>query len=211
MKKIFVLALFLVTLCPQFVCAKNKKPALEEGKGYVGTLPDISARFQKAAPQEARPAFQYEDGFNDQDDIKPAPRDNPAFINIIMKKDKTSQYLNDLNSLILIVENLQTSVEDKDNVQRFNAQSYYLKTNVDYFREKYKDKAEGSYISFRKVMQLNTQVQSVSRLRLEKEVYSPYVTAENSGNLFTQNNIDTQLDYLLDEIKSTLVVLKEAK
>ncbi|MFA7657982.1 MAG: hypothetical protein WCY19_00955 [Candidatus Gastranaerophilaceae bacterium] len=211
MKKILILFLFLILCCPQAALAKKKAAAIPAGSGYVGTLPNITGRFNKAETQEAMPSFEYKDGFNDQDSIKPAPRNNPAFINIIMKKDKNSQYINDLNYIISIVENLQTSIEAKQDVQKFNAQSYFLKENVEYFRDKYKNKAEESYISYNKLMQLNSHVQAVSQLRLESEVFSPYVTEAKSGNLFSKNNINVQLDYLLAEIKQTLVVLKEDK
>lgn len=211
MKKILALFLFLILTTPQMVFAKQKKPLIPQGSGYVGTLPNLEERFQKSQTEESKPAFEYQDGFNDPDAIKPAPRDNPAFINIILKKDKTSQYINDLNEIIGMVEEVQTCIENKDGVQKFNAESYYLKTNVDYFRNKYKNKAEESYVSFKKVMQLNTHVQAVAQLRREREVYSPYVTEEQSGNAFSENNIDGQLDYLLEDIKSGLVVLKEAK
>ena len=60
-------------------------------------------------------------------------------------------------------------------------------------------------------MQLNTHVQTVAQLRLESEVYSPYVTEAQSGNMFSDNNINKQLDYLLQDIKQTLVVLKDTK
>lgn len=211
MKKILVLFLILFCFVPTALAKKKEKLVIPEGSGYVGTLPDLSERFQKTEDKEARPSFDYQDGFNDQNSIKPAPRNNPAFVNIIMKKDKTSQYVNDLNSIIPIVEKLQTIVEEQDSIQKFNAESYFLKTNVEYFRDKYKGQAEQSYISFKKLMQLNTHVQSVAQLRLESEVYSPYVTTEQSGNTFTQNNIDNQLNYLLDDIKATLVVLKETR
>lgn len=214
MKKVLVLALFLFLLLPPAAIAKKKSTAptpIQSGSGYVGTLPNVSDAFQSEKIEEASPAFESVDGFDDKDSIKPAPRDNPAFVNIIMKKDKTSQYINDLNDIINIAEGLQTSIENKDGVQKFNAESYFLKVNVDFFRDKYKNKAESSYISFRKVMQLNTHVQSVAKLRLDSEVLSPYVTTEHSGNSFSQNNINNQLDYLLDDLKSTLVVLKEAK
>lgn len=211
MKKIFVSVLIMLC-CAQNVFAKKDAPvAVPSGSGYVGTLPDISDRFQKSKPQEAQPFFEYEDGFNGQDDIKPAPRNNPAFVNIIMKKDKSSQYINDLNEIIPIIEKLQTSIEKNENVQKFNANSYYLKENINYFRDKYKNKAEASYVSYDALMELNMQVQAVSKLRLDTEAYSPYVTATQSGNMFTQNNIDTQLGYLLEEIKNTLIVLKETK
>lgn len=211
MKKVLVLLLFLVICFPQSVFAKKKNAAVPSGSGYIGTLPDPTEGFQKTEMEESTPSFESVDGFNDKYGIKPAPKDNPAFVNIIMKKDKTSQYINDLNDIINITQDLQTSIEDKDDVQKFNAESNFLKINVDYFRDKYKNKAESSYISFKKVMQLNTHVQTVAKLRSDSEVYSPYVTAEHSGNLFSQNNINNQLDYLLDDIKSTLVVLKNAK
>lgn len=217
MKKILTLLLFLILICPQahagIFSKKEEKPSTppEGSSGYVGTLPDLEESFQKSRQEEAKPSFEYKDGFNDPKAIKPAPRDNPAFINIIMKKDKTSQYLNDLNELIFMVEKLQNIIEDKDDVQKFNAQAYFLKTNVDYFRNKYKSKPEESYLSFRKLMQLNTQVQSIAKLRAESEVYSPYVTASGSGNMFGQNNIENQLNYLNDNIKKTLVILKETR
>lgn len=210
MKKIFTL--FLILFCfSSAAFAKKAKLTIPAGSGYVGSLPDVEERFKKTQEEKAQSTFEYEDAFNDKNNLKPAPRDNPAFVNIIMKKDKTSQYVNDLNEIISIIETLQTSVEEKDNIQKFNAKSYFLKENVEYFRDKYKNKAEESYISYRKLMQLNTHVQSVSNLRRESEVYSPYVTAEQSGNVFSQNSINNQLDYLLKEIKTTLVILKEAK
>lgn len=211
MKKILILLLIIFLFSPAAFAKKKEKVHVIPGSGYVGTLPNISDKLQNPETVESEPSFEYKDGFNDQNAIKPAPRDNPAFINIIVKRDKTSQYINDLNSIISIIEDLQTLVENQENVQLFNAKSYFLKTNVEYFRNKYQNKAESSYISFKKLMQLNSHVQSIAQLRMESEVYTPYVTAAQSGNMFSQNNIDLQLDYLLTDIKGTLVVLKEAK
>lgn len=213
MRKILILFLFLMLFCTQTAFAKKKDATVSapESSGYVGTLPNPTQRFQKPETKETAPVFESQEGFNDQDEIKPAPRNNPAFVNIIIKKDKTSQYINDLNEIILIIEKLQTVIESDENVQKFNAQSYFLKENIEYFRDKYQNSAEKSYISFKKVMQLNTHVQAVSQLRLEREVYSPYITASQSGNSLSQNGIDVQLDYLLTDIKGTLVILKETK
>lgn len=219
MKKFLVIFIIFLLSCGTSVLAKSgkststsdAKPTINDDSGYVGTLPDLEERFRKSREEEATPQFEYDDGFNDPDAIKAIPRNNSAFVNIIMKKDKTSQYINDLNDIIFIIENLQTVVEDKANVQVFNAKAYYLKTNVDYFRDKYKNRSESSFISFRKLMELNNRVQSIAQLRAESEIYTPYVTATGSGNLYSQNTIDVQLDYLLDEIKSTLVVLKAAR
>ncbi len=33
--------------------------------------------------------------FNSENELKPIPRENPAFVNIILKSEKTTQYVND--------------------------------------------------------------------------------------------------------------------
>lgn len=183
----------------------------EDLKGYEGTLPDLEEHFRPFQKKDDMPLFEYENGFNDLNEMKPIPRDNPAFINIIMKKDKSSQYLNDLNEIIGIIEKLEKVVEKHEDIQVFNAKAYYLGISVDYFRDKYKNKPEATFSSFKALMQLNTQVQTIFKLRQEKEEYSPYVTAASSGNMFSDNNIELQLEYLLDNIKKTLIILKETR
>lgn len=197
------------------VSKQDKSEIIEEDimpqKGYTGELPDISARFQTYKEVESEPVFEYTDGFNDPYAIKPSPRDNPAFVNIILKQDKTSQYINDLNEIISLLEILETTLEKEESLQVFSARAYNLKKNVEYFRNKYKDRPESAFASYHELMQLNTQVQALSNLRREGEVYSPYITASSNGNAFSKNNINLQSDYLLQNIRATLVILKEAK
>lgn len=209
MKKILVL--FLILFCFAPASFAKKKPALviPAGSGYVGTLPDPTIHLQKTQPQTAQPIFDSQSAFNDKDDIKPAPRNNPAFVNIILKKDKTSQYVNDINEIIPILEKIEDSIEKGENVQKFTASAYFLDKNVEYLRDKYKNRAEESYISFKKLTELNMQAQSVSMLRGEREIYSPYLASSNKGYILNPNNIDTQLNYLLKNIQDTLVILKE--
>lgn len=206
MKK-FLICL-LVILSAQVVFAKSK-PAPEGG--YVGDLPNVLNGFQKSQPATSAPVFNSVDGFNNQNELKPIPRDNPAFVNIILKKDKTSQYINDLNVAILTIEKLQKSIDDEADIQKFNAEANYLNENVQYIRDKYQNKSEGSYISFKKLMQLNMHIQAISQLRAENQKYSPYLAYSGNGRIFSPNNISQQLEYLSKEINTTLIILKEAK
>ena len=75
--------------------------------------------------------------FNSEKALKPVPRDNPAFVNIILKSDKTSQYINDLNEFIPMLENIVDIIDDEENVQVFNAKVYYFNKSADYFKDKY--------------------------------------------------------------------------
>jgi len=203
------LLLILILLCAQVAFAKGKTPSSVEG-GYVGTLPNVTESFQKALPQESKPIFESVDGFNDKNQLKPVPRDNPAFVNIILKKDKTSQYINDINYIIPIVEKLEAIIDNNEDIQKFSAESYYLKENVEFLRDKYKNKSEESYISFKKLMQLNMHVQTVSQLRSESAIYNPYLPYTDKGYIYNPNNINQQLEYLSKEMQDTLMILKEA-
>lgn len=209
MKKIFVLILLLFCISPAFAKQKLDKPPAAQNSGYVGTLPDLNEGTQMPEPKDSAPIFESVDGFNNQNQLKPVPRQDPAFVNIILKKDKTSQYVNDINAIIPIIEKLERYIEDSSDVQKFNAEAYYLKVNVEFLRDKYQNKSESSYTSFKKLMELNLHIQTVAQLRAEKEIYTPYMAYSGNGAIYNSNNVDRQLEYLLKEIQTTLIVLKE--
>ncbi len=212
MKKILalILIMFFAPCAFGFSFLKQKQKFPTEG-GYVGTLPNVAEKFQKPQIQEAAPVFDRVESFRDQSQIKPLPRDNPAFVNIILKKDKTSQYLNDVNDIILALEKLVNIIETKQDVQNFNAEAYYIKANVEYLRNKYKNKSETSYDSYKKLMKLNLQIQAVAKLRQDGSMYSQYLSSSDGGYIYNENNLDKQLNYLLQEINETLLVLRDVR
>ena len=183
----------------------------QSGKGYIGTLPDISKSFGASEPKTAKPVVENSKLFNSSDEIKPVPRDNPAFVNIILKEDKTSPYLNDIKDLLPILENILTCIENGYDVQKFNAKVYFLNKNIDYLCTKYEDKPEYNFVSFQKIMGLRTYTQSVANLRAEAEKYRPYLAYTGAGYLYNDTVIDQQLEYLKTEIEDTIVVIKEAR
>jgi hypothetical protein len=187
------------------------KPASElEGKGYVGKLPDISKSFVTTEPQNAKPVYEKTEEFHSAGQIKPVPRDNPAFVNIILKTDKTSPYLNDLNDILPVIEKIYSSIEDGEDLQKFVARVYFFNKTADYLRDKYDGKPESSYISFKKLMELNMHAKSVSLLRAEAAKYNPYLAYSGAGYIYDTNNINQQIDYLKQEIEQTIIVIKEA-
>ncbi|MDR1327268.1 MAG: hypothetical protein LBJ74_02540 [Heliobacteriaceae bacterium] len=210
MRKFFALILILaLTPCTCLAWGKKDKPDTE-GKGYMGTLPDVSKSFGTNDPAQAKPMFEPTETFHSENDIKPAPRDNPAFVNIILKTDKTSPYLNDINDMIPLLEKMLDSIETKENIQKFVAKTYFFNRNCDYLRDKYTNKPEESYISFRKLMELSLHTQAVTTLRVEAEKYNPYLAYGGAGYIYNVQNIDEQLEYLKAEIEQTIVVLKDA-
>ena len=213
MRKLVILTIALalgITPCFAWGWGKKNNTQKIEGKGYVGTLPNVSKNFTTSEPKEAKPVFQGSKEFNSANEIKPVPRDNPAFVNIILKKDKTSEYINDINEIIPMLEKVYDIIENQENVQRFVASVYFLNKNCEFLRNKYLDKPESNYVSFQKLMELNLHAQSVSLLRAEAEKYNPYLAYSGAGYIYNNNNILQQLEYLKTELEETIVVLKDA-
>ena len=182
---------------------------IQSQKGYIGTLPDVTAKFKPSAPAEATPVFEAQQGFDDPDMLKPVPKNNPAFINIMYKQDKHNQYLKDVARIIPIVEQLIDGIENEISSQIFVAKADLLYLNIDALRRKYEGKPESYYLSFTKLMPLGTHAKSIATLRSEAERYNKYLAYQSSGAIYAPDNVNQQLDYLRQELEDVLVILKQ--
>ncbi len=59
-------------------------------------------------------------------------------------------------------------------------------------------------------MELSLHAHTVAQLRTEAEKYSPYLAYTGTGQIYNENNINEQLQYLKDEIEQAIVIIKEA-
>ena len=192
------------------LCWAKNRPESFDGRGYVGTLPDLTRDYESAEPAQSAPEVNKAKDFNSENEIKPVPRDNPAFVNIILKQDKTSQYVNDLNEFIKKKKKIYDLIEDESNVQIFNAKVYYFNKTADYFRDKYKNKPESQFVSYKRLMELSMHARSIALLRNEAARYNPYLAYGSSGYIYNPNSITEQLGYLKTEIEQTILLLKES-
>ena len=190
----------------------RKDKALEkelQGKGYAGTLPNLGDKIEKSKNKVTTPIFESQDGFNNPSDLKPIPKDNPAFINIIQKKDKTSEFLNDASEIIPMLEKLVDCIDDNESLQLFITKANLLTLNIDNLTEKYDGKPESYYESFRKLQEVNRYVKSISALRREAVTYQRYLAYSSSGSIYNPDNINQQLQYLLEELNTAILLLRE--
>ena len=178
--------------------------------GYVGTLPDLTRQYQPTEPKSTKPIIEQVENFHSSDQVKPIPRDNPTFVNIILKQDKTSRYVNDINEFIPMLEKIYDSIEEGENVQLFNAKVYFFNKNADYLRTKYIEKPEGEYISFKRLMDLSTHAKSIALLRAEAQKYNPYLAYSGAGYIYDPDNINQQLEFLKKEVEKTILLLRDA-
>lgn len=212
MKKLLLLLILSSIILPSEAAFWHKKDkALEaelEGKGYAGTLPKLEKVFQKKQQKVVKPVFESQKDFNDPAELKPVPKDNPAFINIISKKDKTSQFIIDANEIIPLIERLADCIEDEAGVQLFVTRANVLSMNIEHLMRKYEGQPESYYEAFKKIVELNRSVKTIAQLRREAEVYQRYLAYQSTGSIYNPENINQQLQYLLEELNSTALILK---
>lgn len=213
MKKFLICLILLSITLPSNAAFWNKKnKALEQelqGKGYAGNLPDIGEKIERSKTKVTTPVFEAQEGFDDPAELKPVPKDNPAFINIIQKKDKTSQFVVDANEVIPMLEKLVDCIEDNESLQLFITKANLLTLNIDNLAEKYDGKPESYYESFRKLQEVNRYVKSISQLRKEAVTYQRYLAYSASGSIYNPENINQQLQYLLEELNAAILLLRE--
>lgn len=187
----------------------GRKPIHPIGKyGYKGHLPNIASEFEYKKTKDEYKCLIPTNPPASKQDLIPAPRDNPAYVDIVVKKGGSSQYVNDVNDVIFILQKLIVNIEDDVNVQRFNAQVSGLLDNIFYIQDKYKNKPEANYISFYKMLELANVARDTAILRTEAQAYSKYLAYSGEGAMYRPERIQKQMDHLLEEINKTLVVLK---
>lgn len=199
MKKVFLI----------FLCV-----LITTGAGYKGTLPNINAEFayKREAKDTSNPPYtpvNPQDNTEDKkEELLQIPRDNNAYLEIIIKKDKTAQYITDTNKIILIIEKLKKCIENGQDIQKFNAIVSNLIDHIALMETSYKGKAESNYISYRNLLQLSETARNVAVLRTEGQVYNKYLPYSSSGSVYTSDNIQAHLNLLLDTVNESLYVLK---
>lgn len=181
------------------------------GAGYKGSLPNLGSYFEseKKGPSNTKPIFNTNNQSTDTK-FKKIPRQNPQYIDIILKKEKTSPYLNDLNDVILILEKMQKCIESDGNVQKFNAIASSIIDHADFIAEKYADSPEKYYISFVKLQEIAAEVRTLATLRCESQIYIKYLAYQNEGQIYNKENINEQISQFKEKLDITIRILKDA-
>lgn len=213
MKKLLLLFLVFSLSQPSYAWwwdkVDKKLEAELKGKGYAGTLPDITTDIKSKQKKVVTPIFESKETFTNPSDLKPVPKDDPAFINIISKKDRTSNYIIDAIEIISLIERLVDTIEENSSVQLFVTRANVLTMNLDYLKTKYDGKPESYYESFKKLMEVNQFVKTVSQLRREAVLYQRYLAYQSTGSIYNPENISQQLEFLLEELNTAVIMLKQ--
>lgn len=213
MKKLAASLIIFILIFALPVQAKKKdfgEPLSQNtNSGYAGKLPDIQAEFDYLRPSSGSKDLIRVDEDAKIEDLIPAPRQEKMYIDVIKKKDKTSNYIHDVNDIILSLEKIKVSIIQGVKTQIFNAQVSYFIDLAYYLQREYGEKSEASYVSYKKIMELSNQAYSVATLRRESQYYGKYLSYSDEGYIYSPEYVNEQLQYLLDAINQTLPILKD--
>ena len=187
----------------------GRKPIHPRGKyGYVGRIPDVPLEFEYKKTKDVYKCLMPKDTNVEAKEMLPAPRDNKAYVDIVVKKGISSQYVNDVNDVILILQKLVANIQKDVNVQIFNAQVSALLDNIFYIQDRYHNKPEGNYISYFKMLEIANLARDVAIYRTEAQAYSKYLAYSGEGAIYRPERIQQEMDNLFVRIEETLVILK---
>ena len=182
------------------------------GAGYVGTLPNIEAEFnylKKQSSEKAMAPYTVEQlDKENEEKLRPVPRENDNYVDIIIKKDKTTKYLYDVNNVILILEKLRRCLNTNQDIQKFNAIVSNLIDNVEYIRVEYKDKPESNYLSYNRLILISQQARDAANFRTQGLVSQKYLPYTSENNVYTKEALGTKLENLLASVNETIFILK---
>ena len=188
---------------------------LSTGAGYVGTLPDVEADFaymRKEKTKKTSSPYSVEElDKRNEKNLKPIPKNDDSYIDIVIKRDKNSAYTNDINYILTILEKLRRCLNTNQDIQIFNAIVSNLIDNIEYLHNEYKDKDESNYASFNKLLILSKEARETAMFRtmgLSVQKYKPYTS---SDNIYTKENLDKKLESLLNNVNETIFILNNSE
>ena len=182
------------------------------GGGYKGSLPDINMQFEykRTTPQVTKGIYNTFDETAKQPQYKKVPRENKTYIDIILKKDRTSPYTKDLNDVIVILEKMKKCIDTNGNIQKFNAIASSIIDHADFMAEKYANSPERYYISFAKLQNIAARARDIATLRCESQVYIKYLTYQGEGQIYSKDSINMQIKMFEEELDNTISIMKDS-
>jgi len=192
----------------EFAKSKNKDIKPEDTKGYYGTLPDISGDFkykQQSAVSSSSNSRVLDEEDIENENLKKAPVEDALFLDIIVKKEKASNYVNDIQKTKFALQSLKKCIEDGGSIQRFNGCVNMVDLYTKNLKAKYENKSESFKESYMDILATNYHAKVLGNLLYNANYYSQYVPT-NSGE-YSKENIEKEKQKLLNRVNKTLFLI----
>ncbi len=184
---------------------KKKDTKNAQNQGYYGSLPDIEREF--SYKRDSNPLTKSKDTKTLEEinraNLKDAPFDDPLFLDVIVKKQKASNYINDVQRTKNAITSLKNCIETKGDLQRFNGCVNLVDLYVRNLKGKYQNTEDAYRTSYREILTLNYHAKILGNLKYDANYYARYVPTETGQ--YSKTNINFQEQNLLKKINKTLL------
>jgi len=193
--------------------AKNAKSINDMPKGYYGVLPDIYSdfRYKKKTPSTPKdeelkiPTVEE----LDEEEYREAPYNDTLFLDNIVKKEKTSDYVNNLQKIKYSLTCLKEALENDYDIQRTNAAINMVDLNTQYLQSKYQNQTEALKESYKQIVAVNYYSKVLGNLLYDANYYSRVVPV--SDGQYSEDNIKSEKRKLLNKVNKALFLIIEEK
>ena len=182
-------------------------------KGYYGKLPDIEADFKyKKQYSKSSPETDIivpNDKEKKEDNFQKAPFDDALFLDVIVKQEKSSTYVNDLQRVKYAFNSLKKCIEQKGDIQRFNACVNLVDLYTKNLKTKYQNKPESHKESYLEILASNYYAKELGNLKYDSNYYSKYIPVNNGK--YSSQNIDIKEQALLNKVNKTIFLINQER
>ncbi|GBF22998.1 hypothetical protein tpqmel_0402 [Candidatus Gastranaerophilus sp. (ex Termes propinquus)] len=210
MKKLLISTTLLLTLlancCETSAFLFKKKQVQPQGQGYTGTLPNIEKYFDyKDAERKSLPQGGMLNMPVNKNSILGAPFDDDLFLDVIIKKDKTSRYVNDLHKILPVLEKFKVVIEKGADIQRFNANVNVLDLYVRNLEKNYAGKMESASLSYAALQEVNYRAKLLGNLKFDANYYSRFMPLDG---VYSPESIAYHDQIMADELQRAIDLIK---
>lgn len=181
----------------------------EVPKGYYGTLPDIARDFkykQQTVNSNRDPEAKIPTRKElEEENLKQAPYDDALFLDVIVKKEKASNYINDIQKTKFILNSLKTCIEEQGSIQRFNGCVNLLDLNVKNLENKYSNSSDSLKESYSDILNTTYYSKLLGNLMYDANYYARYIPTQQGK--YSKENIELKKKDLLNKINKTLFII----
>lgn len=146
---------------------------------------------------------------NDSQILPLAPKLPDIYSRTMIKQRKYTSYMKNMDVIIPVLVNLKQSIENKEGIQKFCANSNILNFYVTDLEKTYKNKPESYYGSYKQIVKANNTVLEVANYLRDTQKFKR-VRWNAPGSKATEKEIlNKKLDSALKSINLALEILKD--
>ncbi|MCD8023916.1 MAG: hypothetical protein LUE64_00075 [Candidatus Gastranaerophilales bacterium] len=150
-------------------------------RGYSGSVPNLKSEFNyKNSKSSGADDLENKAEEFTPDEFQKSKIDDPLFLDVILNKDRPSQYTGDMLRIMKFLEAFRPVVANHESIQKFNANVNLLDLHARRIQRLYQEKPEGMSPSYYMLLDLAYKAKVLGNLKYDANYYSKFSPVTNT-------------------------------